>query len=167
MPDKGTMKHWSWKDSRDGTSNWNWLLSFFWFPRFASWCNMNVWCHVTCRPIRFSPKEKGVPNIYGIRLVGGKVTLIPVVSSSGMTYANMVSIPTEEHNRYMTYITNYPPSDADAFNAARPTLHTLQERIHVLRKWPQDIPRSPCPRCAIMTSCTTDTQPLSHDRDCL
>jgi hypothetical protein len=97
-----------------------------------------------------------VPNIYGIRLVGGKVTLIPVVSSSGMTYTNMVSIPTEEHNRYMTYITNYPSSGADTFNAARPTLHTLQ-----------DIPRSPCPRCVIVISCTTDTQPLSHDRDCL
>jgi hypothetical protein len=27
-------------------------------------------------------------------------TLIPVVSSSGMTYANVVSVPTEKHNRY-------------------------------------------------------------------
>jgi hypothetical protein len=37
-------------------------------------------------------------------------TLIPVVSSSGMTYANVVSVPAEEHNRYITYITTSPPS---------------------------------------------------------
>jgi hypothetical protein len=43
----------------------------------------------------------------------------------------------------MTYITTYPPSGAHAFNAAWTTLYTLQERIHVLRKWPQDIPRPP------------------------
>jgi hypothetical protein len=66
----------------------------------------------------------------------------------------------------MAYITTYPPSGARAFNAAQTTLHTLRERIHVLRKRPQDIPRSPRPRCAIVTSCTTDTQPLPHDRDC-
>jgi hypothetical protein len=43
----------------------------------------------------------------------------------------------------MTYITTYPPSGAYTFNAAWTMLHTLQERIHVLRKWPQKIPRSP------------------------
>jgi hypothetical protein len=54
-------------------------------------------------------------NIYGIRLVGGKVVLILVVSSSGMTYTNVVSVPTEKHNRYIyifTYITTYPLSGA-------------------------------------------------------
>jgi hypothetical protein len=40
------------------------------------------------------------------------------------------------------YITTYPTSGAHAFNAAWIVLHTLQERIHVLRKWPQDILRS-------------------------
>jgi hypothetical protein len=77
------------------------------------------------RPIRSSPKEKRVPNIYDIRLGGGKVALIPVVSSSGMTYASVVSVPAEEHNGYMTYITTYPSSGAYAFNTARTTLHTL------------------------------------------
>jgi hypothetical protein len=54
----------------------------------------NAMQHV--RHIHSSPKEKGVPNIYGIRLVGGKVALISVVSASGMTYANMVSVPIEK-----------------------------------------------------------------------
>jgi hypothetical protein len=66
----------------------------------------------------------------------------------------------------MTYITSYPSSGARAFNAAQTTLHTLQEHIHVLRKRSQDIPRNSCPRCAVMASHTTDTQPLPHDRDC-
>jgi hypothetical protein len=84
-----------------------------------------------------------VPNIYGIRLVSGKVALIPVISSRGMTYANVVSVPAEKHNWYIfTYITTYPPIDTRVFNAAQTSLHTLQERIHVLRKWPQGIPRS-------------------------
>jgi hypothetical protein len=65
----------------------------------------------------------------------------------------------------MTYITTYPLSGTHAFNAAWTALHTSQECIHVLRKRPQDIPRSPCPRCAVVTSRMTDTQPLSHDRD--
>jgi hypothetical protein len=64
----------------------------------------------------------------------------------------------------MTCITTYLSSDARAFNAARAELHTSRERIHVLRKRPQDIPRSPRPRCAVVTSRTTDTQPLPHDR---
>jgi hypothetical protein len=43
---------------------------------------------------------------------------------------------------YMTYITTYPPNGPHAFNAVWTALHTLQERIHDLRKWLQDIPRS-------------------------
>jgi hypothetical protein len=65
----------------------------------------------------------------------------------------------------MAYITTYPPSGVHAFNAAWTALHMLRERIHVLRKRPQDIPRSPRLRCAVMASRTTDTQPLLHDRD--
>jgi hypothetical protein len=33
----------------------------------------------------YVPHQKRVPNIYGIRLVGGELPLIPVVSSSSMT----------------------------------------------------------------------------------
>jgi hypothetical protein len=78
----------------------------------------------------------------------------------------VVGVPAEDHNRYMAYITTYPPSGAHAFNTAWTALHTLRERIHVLQKRPQDIPRSPCPMCVVVVSRTTDTQPLPHDRDC-
>jgi hypothetical protein len=104
--------------------------------------------------------------MYGICLVGDRVTLIPVVSSSGMTYANVVSVHAKEHNRYMTYITTYPPSGARTINSTQTVLHTLRERTHVFRKRPQDISRPPHPRCVIVASRTIDTQPLPHDRDC-
>jgi hypothetical protein len=42
----------------------------------------------------------------------------------------------------MTYIITYPPSGACVFNTAWTALHTLRKHIHVLRKRPQDIPRS-------------------------
>jgi hypothetical protein len=66
----------------------------------------------------------------------------------------------------MTYITTYPPSHVHTFNAAWTMLYTLKERIYVLRKRPQDIPRSPHPRCAVVTSRTIEIQPLSHNRGC-
>jgi hypothetical protein len=66
----------------------------------------------------------------------------------------------------MTYITTYPPSDVRVFNATRTTMYMVRERIHVLRKKPKDIHRSPRPRCAVVVSRTIDTQPLPHDRDC-
>jgi hypothetical protein len=43
----------------------------------------------------------------------------------------------------MTSITTYPPSGAHIFNVVWTALHTLQERIHALRKSRQDISRSP------------------------
>jgi hypothetical protein len=78
----------------------------------------------------------------------------------------MISVPAEEHNIHITYITTYLPSSAHAFNVVWTTLHMLRERIHVLRKRPQDLPRSTRPRCAVVISHMTDTQPLPHDRDC-
>jgi hypothetical protein len=63
-----------------------------------------------------------------------------------------------------TYITTYSSSGAHVFNIAWTTLHMLQERIHVLRKRPQNIPRSLHPRCAVMASRTTDMQLLLHHR---
>jgi hypothetical protein len=78
----------------------------------------------------------------------------------------VVSIPAEKHNIHITYIATYLPSGAHMFNIAWTVLHTLEERIHVLSKRPQDIPRSPRPRCAVVASLTIDTQPLLHDRDC-
>jgi hypothetical protein len=79
-------------------------------------------------------QKKSSPNIDGLRMVGGEVKLIPVVSSSGMTYADVVSVPIEKHNRYITHIITYPLSGTHVFNAAWAALHTLQERIHIVRK---------------------------------
>jgi hypothetical protein len=39
-------------------------------------------------PIRSSSKEKGVPDIDGVCVVGGKVALIPIVSSSETVLCN-------------------------------------------------------------------------------
>jgi hypothetical protein len=68
-----SMNGWSWYDFWDMTSNWNHFLIFFWFSRFASWCNMNVWWHTTYQPYTFLTKRKGSPNIDGVRIVGGKM----------------------------------------------------------------------------------------------
>jgi hypothetical protein len=93
--------------------------------------------------------------------------LNPMVSSNDMTYETWLAyLQKSIIYIYMIYIITYPSSGARALNAARIVLHTLRERIHVLRKRPQDIPRSPHPRCAVVTSHTIDTQHLLHDRDC-
>jgi hypothetical protein len=63
-----------------------------------------------------------------------QITLIPVVSSNGMTYTNVVSVPTKKSQIYMSYITTYLPSGVYVFNIARASLHTLRECIHVLQK---------------------------------
>jgi hypothetical protein len=53
------------------------FLSFFWFSRLASWCNMNVWCHASCQPYTFLTKRKGLPNIDGVCIVSDKLHSIP------------------------------------------------------------------------------------------
>jgi hypothetical protein len=40
-----------------------------------------------------SPKEKLLPNIDGVRIVGGKVTLIPIVTSSDTIYETWLVYP--------------------------------------------------------------------------
>jgi hypothetical protein len=116
-------------------------LNGFQSSSYSCTCICNIMSYVG--PIYFSAKEK-LAQYIGRTYSQCRITLIPVVSSNGMTYANMASVPAEKHNRYTyTYITTYPPSGIHAFNAAWAALHTLQERIHVLRKWQQDIHRSP------------------------
>jgi hypothetical protein len=64
------------------------------------------------------------------------ITLILVVSSSGMTYANVVSIPTEEHNRNIWHTSWLIPQVVPV----RLTLHR-QCRIHyenVFTSWGSD-----------------------------
>jgi hypothetical protein len=91
-----------------------------------------------------------------------QIALIIASSSSDLTYKMWLAYL----QKIIIYITTYPPSCACAFNTARTAVHTLWERIHVLRKRPQDIPRSPRRRCVVMTSRSTDMQPLPNDRDC-
>jgi hypothetical protein len=43
-----------------------------------------------------SPKEKFYQNIVGVHIVDDKLH-IPVVSSNGLTYVNVVSIPAKKH----------------------------------------------------------------------
>jgi hypothetical protein len=72
------------------------------------------------------------------------IALIPVVSSIESSLHNHGQRTCKRVKyAYITYITTYPPSGAHAFNVAWIALHTLQERIHILRKSPQDIPWSP------------------------
>jgi hypothetical protein len=77
-------------------------------------------------PVLCIPHQKKCFAKYGWHTYSQwQIALIPVVSSSDITYANVVSILTEEHNRYMPYITTYPPSGARTFNAARTVLYML------------------------------------------
>jgi hypothetical protein len=77
------------------------------------------------------------------------VALTPVVSSSELVYALVVSVDAEN-----TIYTIY------TFNATCTMLHMSQEHIHVLRKWPQDIPRSLLTLGTwVVTHRTTDISP--------
>jgi hypothetical protein len=123
-------------------------------------------CHDNMSVLSVPHQKKLLPNIDGVCIVGGKMHLSLLLVLTRQSYAIVVSVPTKEHNIHMTYITTYPPSGARGFNAARTALHTLRECIQVLRKRPQDIPRSPRPRCAVVASRMIDMQPIPHDRDC-
>jgi hypothetical protein len=130
------------------TSNWN-RIYFKFLLVFKISFLMQYECMMPCNmSTLYFPYQKKNGAKYRWRTCNRwQNALIHIVSSSGMTYTNMVSEPAEEHNSYMTYITTYPPSGARVFKAARIVLHMLRERIHVLRKRPQDIPRPPRPRC--------------------
>jgi hypothetical protein len=122
-----------------------------------------------CRSYLFLTRKKAFATYRWRTHSRWQFALNPVVNSNNTIYGNVVSVPTEEHNIYIymhTYFTTYPPSGVRVFNAARTVLHTLRECIHDVRKRPQDIFRSPRPRCAVVASRTADTQPLPYDRDC-
>jgi hypothetical protein len=94
-----------------------------------------------------------------------QIALNLVVSSSDMTYETWLVYLQKSTIIYDIHH-HLSPNGVCAFNVSRTTLHTLRERIHVLRKRLQHIPRFTRLRCAIVASRTTDTQPLPHDRDC-
>jgi hypothetical protein len=63
-------------------------------------------------PIRSSAKEKLTKYIRRT-CSRWQIALIPIVSSNETTLCNrVVSVPAEEHNIHITYITTYPPSGA-------------------------------------------------------
>jgi hypothetical protein len=87
-------------------------------------------------------QKKRLPNIYSVHIVSGKshsslwLVLVEWLTQMWLVYLQKSTI-------YMTCITTCPPCGTHAFNAAWTTLHTLQDSIHILQKWSQDIPRSP------------------------
>jgi hypothetical protein len=101
------------------------LLLIEWFSKFILFMHMHMQDHDKCRSYTFLTQKKRFAKYRWRTYNQWQIVLIPVVSSSGMTYTNVVSIPAENHNRCMTYITSYPTSGARAFNAARIELHML------------------------------------------
>jgi hypothetical protein len=148
------------------TSNWNQFLSFFWLSRFASWCNMNIWCHDNNGPIR--PRQKKKLTKYIWRTCSRWwIALIPLVNANGLTYVIVVSVPVEN----TTYIYNHTSSLIPQVALMR----LMQHRQHCIcyenvftscRRRPQNIPMSPHPRCTVVASRTIDAQSLPHDMDC-
>jgi hypothetical protein len=65
-------------------------------------------CHDNMSVLSIPHKKKLLPNIDGVRIVGGKMHLSPLSVLTRQSYAIVVSVPTEEHNIHMTYITTYP-----------------------------------------------------------
>jgi hypothetical protein len=95
---------------------------------------MQYECMMPCNMlVLYVPHQNGKLTKYRWHI--SLVTLIPIVSSSGRTYTNMVSVLTEEHKRYMTYITTYPQ--------VAPTRLTLHEQCYIHYK-------------NIFTSCVSD-----------
>jgi hypothetical protein len=71
-----------------------------WLSKFILFIHMHMQDHNKV-PIIYVPHQKKSFVKYRWRTYNRwQFTLIPVVSSSGMTYANVVSVPTEKHNRY-------------------------------------------------------------------
>jgi hypothetical protein len=86
----------------------------------------------TSGPIR-PHQGKSLPNIAGVRIVNGKITLIPVVTSKRYKITMWLAYLQKNTNIYDIQH-ELSPNDAHAFNTAWTTLHMLQERIHVLQK---------------------------------
>jgi hypothetical protein len=112
--------------------------------KLISLCNINKQCHDTHSSIRPHQKKR-LPNIAGICIAGGKLHSSPWLVLLGTTYVNMVSVPTGD-DRYMAFITTYPPNGTHVFNAARTSMYMLRERIHFLWKGHQTF-LGPCALC--------------------
>jgi hypothetical protein len=95
-----------------------------------------------------------------------QIALISVVSSNCMIYANMISIPIKKY-RYIWHTSSLILQAAHISLMLHGQYCIRYENVFTscIRR-PQDIPRSPCPRCAVMVSCMTNIQLIPHDMDC-
>jgi hypothetical protein len=66
----------------------------------------------------------------------------------------------------MTYITTYPQVAPMHLTLHRQCCIRYENIFMSCTRRPQDIPRSPHPRCMVMTNRMIDTQLISHDMDC-
>jgi hypothetical protein len=129
---------------------------------FLQYEYMMPWQYVG--PIR-PHQNKRLANIVGIRIVGGKTHSSPWLALSNMTYSNVVSVPVEKY-RYVWYTSPLIPQVMSVCLTLHEQCCIHYENIFTSCRWrPQDIPRSPCPRCVVVASHTIDAQPLPHDRD--
>jgi hypothetical protein len=69
------------------------ICSFFWFSRFASWCNMSVWCYATCQPYTFLTKRKGLIKYIWHTHSRWQFALNPMISSNDTIYEMWLAYP--------------------------------------------------------------------------
>jgi hypothetical protein len=126
---------------------------------------MDVSCLDNKRSYSSSLKKK-LSNIDGI-CSRWQIALIPVVSSKQYDLLKRGWHIYRKQNRYIyTHTSPLIPQVAHVCLTLHGQRCIRYENIFTsCRRHPQDIPRSPHPRCAIVASRTIDTQSLPHDRD--
>jgi hypothetical protein len=143
-----------------------WIVSFHYTIDFQDSLLDAIWKYdamTTSGHIR--PPKKGLPNIDGVHVDSVKMHSSPWLVLSDTTYSNVVYVPAEN-----AYIYNNVSPLIPQVALMHLTLHgqhcICYENVFTsYRRCPQDIPRSPRPRWAVVASHTIDTQPLPHDRD--
>jgi hypothetical protein len=113
----------------------------------------------TCWSYTFLTKRKTFAQYRWCTYSWWQFTLIPVVIPSEMTYESVVSVPTEKY-KYIGHTSPLIPQVAPTRLTLRGLLCMSYENVFTsCRRHPQDIPKSPRPRCVVMVSRMTDTQP--------
>jgi hypothetical protein len=112
--------------------------------------------------VHSSSKEKLLPNIDVIYIVGGNSHSSPwLFLTKWLTKAWLAYL--QETQIYTTYIKTYPPNGAHSLTLCGQHCIHYENVFTSCRRRPPNIPRSPRPRCAVMASRMTNTQPISHD----
>jgi hypothetical protein len=71
-----------------------------WFSKFIFFMHILMQDHDNTLVLYVPHQKKSFAQYIWRRYSRWQIALIPVVSSSGMTYANVGSVPTEKHNIY-------------------------------------------------------------------